>query len=276
MADFTPRVLHTNGDRLTAYDHGAHVASWVRHGVPVVWVSERSHYETGVAIRGGMPVCWPWFAAGPSGELSPSHGFLRTTCWRLHEQTPNSLRWRITHADLQGGEATERFPHNFECELDVRLDEELRVSLTVRNSSGSPFDFEAALHTYLHVADAEAIAIKGLSGVEYHDKVNDEDQVQDGDVRLTGETDRIYHAPGPVTVHDPVLGRDLSVHAEGTTATVIWNPWAEKAGGMSDMSDDEWRRMVCVEAAALGPGRVRLEPGQEHTVSQRIGVAQRR
>lgn len=274
MADFTPRLLHAAGEKLTAYDHGAHVAQWVRQGVPVVWASECARYETGVAIRGGVPICWPWFAAGPGGELSPSHGFLRTARWQLQEQTVDSLRWRITEEDTRHLDAAQHFRHAFECTFDVRLGAELTLSLTVHNSSDSVFAYEAALHTYLHVADVEAIRIEGLAGVPFHDKVSDQDEVQDGPLRLTGETDRIYRSTGPVTVHDPLLRRDLSMRTQGASATVIWNPWADKARAMSDMSDQDWRRMVCVEAAAQGADQVRLQPGQKHTLSQRIGVTQ--
>lgn len=274
MADFTPRLLRVGDDELIAYDHGAHVTQWSRHGLPVVWVSERARYESGAAIRGGVPICWPWFAAGPDGDLSPSHGFLRTARWDLCEQTDDALRWRITHAQTCGGETAQRFPHPFECELSVHLGEELTLALTVRNTAQVSWDCEAALHTYLHVADVEAIRIEGLAGLDYHDKVSNLDLTQHGDLRLSAETDRIYHGADPVTVHDPVLGRDLLLHAQGAAATVVWNPWADKTAAMPDMSDHEWRRMVCVEAGAVGAGRIHLEPGREHTLIQRIGVAQ--
>lgn len=262
----------TERDELTAYDHGAHVARWVRDGVPVVWVSERAHYERGKGIRGGVPVCWPWFAAGPSGQVSPSHGFVRTAPWHLSEHTAELLRWTLTEADAAGQDGTDRFSHPFECEVVARLGEALELSLTVHNTSDSPVDYEAALHTYLHVGDVTLVRLSGLDETSYFDKVTGQDQTQSGDLVLTGETDRIYHSPGPVAVHDPGLSRELRISTDGASSTVVWNPWADKARGLADMADDEWRRMVCVEAGVIGDGRIGLGPGERHTLTQQIAV----
>ncbi len=272
MTDFTPRTLTTERDELTGYDHGAHVTRWARDGVPVVWVSEQAHYERDQGIRGGVPVCWPWFASGPSGEVSPSHGFVRTARWHLSEHTQELLRWRLTEADIDGKQGADRFPHRFECEVVARLGQTLQVSLTVLNTCDSPFDYEAALHTYLHVGDVTQVRLSGLDASSYFDKVSGQDQIQRGDLLLTGETDRIYHSPGPVVVHDPSLSRELHISTEGAVATVVWNPWADKARGLADMADDEWRRMVCVEAGLIGDGRVGLGPGEQHTLTQQIAV----
>lgn len=278
MADFTPRTLSTDTGQLTAYDHGAHVVQWSLQEVPVVWVSRRARYETGQSIRGGIPVCWPWFAAGQDGTVSPSHGFARVAGWHLAEQTPTELRWRLTEADVQGLDGSRLFPHRFELVHEVELVADgdgpaLEVSCTTLNPGDSPIRFEVALHTYLHVGDVQAVLLRGLDGVGYFDKVTRTDRTQDGDVRLTGETDRVYHSPGPLTLRDPVLDRELHLRSEGADSTVVWNPWADKAAGLDDLADDEWSRMVCVEAAALGDGGVELAPGERHCITQRITVA---
>lgn len=272
MTDFTPRMLTTERDELLAYDHGAHCARWVRDEVPVVWVSGHARYEAGKGIRGGIPICWPWFASGPHGDVSPSHGFVRTTLWHLSEQTDTTLRWSLTQADTEGMEGSERFPHSFGCEVSARLGETLQVSLTVHNTSEAPFDYEAALHTYLHVADVEAVRLSGLEATPYFDKVTGRTQTQDGDLVLTGETDRIYDSPGPVVIDDPGLSRQLHISTDGASSTVVWNPWADKARELADMADQEWRRMVCVEAAVAGDGRIELAPGGQHTLTQQIAV----
>jgi glucose-6-phosphate 1-epimerase len=277
MADFTPRDLTTETARLTAYDHGAHVAEWSVAGVPVVWVSRRAHYGSEAPIRGGIPVCWPWFAAGRDGTASPSHGFVRVAGWHLAEQTPTELRWRLTEADVRGLPGVDRFPHRFELVHEVELlggpgSETLEVSCTTLNPGDSPVRVETALHTYLHVGDVQAVQLHGLDGVTYHDKVTGTDRAQRGVVALDSETDRVYHSPGPVTLEDPVLGRTVQVETEGADSTVVWNPWAEKAAGLDDLGDDEWSRMVCVEAAALGDQGVEIPPGQRHCVTQRISV----
>lgn len=272
MTPFTPRILRNEYGELTAYDHGAQVTRWEQHGEPVIWVSEHARYEQDSGIRGGVPICWPWFAAGPTGEVSPSHGFVRTVPWHLREHTEEMLSWTLTEADTEGQDGTDRFAHRFSCEVNARLGESLEVSLTVHNTSDSPFDYEAALHTYLHVGDVESLRISGLDDTTYFDKVTSQQQTQRDDLLFTGETDRIYHSPGPVTVHDPTLSRDLHISSEGATSSVVWNPWADKAAGLPDMGDHEWRRMVCVEAGVIGDGRIGLNPGEQHTLQQRISV----
>lgn len=273
MADFTPRVLRSQTGTLTAYDHGAHVAQWQQHGQPVLWLSDRSHYEHGESIRGGVPVCWPWFASGPDGDLSPTHGFVRLTGWQLLESTLSSLRWGIGSADVAGRPGVERFPHPFAAVLETTLtDDSLGIALTVTNTGDSPVDYEAALHSYLHVGDVQAVTIDGLEGVGYWDKVIGTPGTQDGQLTITGETDRIYETADPVTLSDPVLGRVLLVEPVAATRTVVWNPWRAGAAELADMADDAWRRMVCIEAAAIGAECIHLGAGQTHTIGQRISV----
>lgn len=272
MAEFTPRVLQSATGRLTAYDHGAHVAEWVREGTDVLWLSDRAVYQNDRSIRGGVPICWPWFAAGPDGDISPTHGFLRLTGWRLVEAGESTLRWGTSSEMVVGRPGVERFPYPFEAQVAARLTDELEVSLTVHNTGPSPLDYEAALHTYVHVGDVQAITIEGLDGVGYWDKVTRARGTQHGPLRLTGETDRIHDSADPLMLDDPVLGRRLVLTPSGATRTVIWNPWRAGADELADMADGSWRRMVCLEAAAIGAGRVRLGTGERHTISQRVSV----
>lgn len=272
MAHFFPRVLRSSTDTVTAYDHGAQVAEWVHEGTPVVWVSDQAVYENGRSIRGGIPICWPWFASGPDGDIVPAHGFLRFTGWEHIESTESSVRWAITSEAVAAQPGAERFPHAFRAEVTARLDDGLEVALTVHNTGDSPFDYEVALHTYLHVADIQMVTIDGLDGVDYWDKVTRSPATQKGSVRFTGHTDRIYDSPGPVTVHDPVLERTIVLESSGASHTVVWNPWEAAAAELSDMAVGSWRRMVCVEAAVIGAESIRLGVGERRTISQRIAV----
>lgn len=274
MADFTPRVLRTAHGSLTAYDHGAQVGRWVQDGVPVTYLSERSRFAGDAAIRGGVPLCWPWFAAGPQGDRSPSHGFLRLTRWHQVPAEEGLLRWQLSEQDVRGRPGAGTLADTpFRAQVEVGLDEDsLQVSLSVRNTGGQPLDYEVALHTYLQVGDVQAVVVHGLEGVGYWDKVASAPATQEGPLVLTGETDRIYESAGPVRVHDPVLGRDLELSSTGASRTVVWNPWEAGCAELSDMAPQDWRRMVCVEAAAIGAAGVRLEPGGSHTLAQRIRV----
>lgn len=273
------RQHRTANGSVTAYDQGAHLAEWTVEEVPVVWVSSRAAYAEGQAIRGGVPVCWPWFAAGPSGELKPMHGFARTAPWQLVEEDagPREVRlaWVLTDADVDGLPGADRFPHPFRAELAVSVGHDCSVGLTVTNTGTEAFDYEAALHTYLHVGDIHQAAVTGLDGAHYFDKVLQTDARQDGPITVSGETDRVYTSTATVLVHDPVLGRTLQVDKSGSPTTVVWNPWVEKAAAMTDFGDDEWRQMLCVETAAVGRDSVRLQPGAEHTLSTTIRIVPR-
>lgn len=270
------RTHQMPGGTLVTHDQGAHVTEWVVDGTPVIWVSQSSEYAEGKAIRGGVPVCWPWFGPGRDGDLSPMHGFARIAPWRLVEEEAGGdsvrLAWELTNQDVAGAAGAEHFTHPFLARLEVAVDETATISLTVRNEGSEAFDYEAALHTYLHVGDIREAQVLGLDGADYFDKVAKRDHSQHGAVRFTGETDRVYVADGPVRVVDPVLGRVLLVEKSGSANTVVWNPWIDKAAAMSDFGDQEWPEMVCIEAAAVGERAVILQPGAEHTLSTTIQI----
>lgn len=284
-----PRELATATGSVTVTDQGSHLVQWLVDGVPVIWVSDRATYAPGRAVRGGVPVCWPWFADGPDQDRTPSHGLLRTALWQpVHGaaagQPPTSggsgedtgagpllLAWRITHEDVAGQPGTEVFPHPFTAELTVTVGQDCTVQLSVTNTGDVPFVHEAALHTYLHVGDARRARVHGLEGTAYFDKVSRQHHRQEGPLVLEGEVDRIYRATGPVRVHDPVLGRVITLTGAGTTDTVVWNPGQVKGTALADLGEG-WEQMLCVEAAALSPRCPPLEPGQTMTLSTRIGV----
>ncbi|MCK0113214.1 D-hexose-6-phosphate mutarotase [Ornithinimicrobium sp. F0845] len=270
------RAYRTTGGSLVAHDQGAHLTEWVVGDTAVIWASQASEYAEGRAIRGGVPVCWPWFAAGRSGDVSPAHGFARVAPWRLVEEAVDQhsvvLAWELTGQDVRGLDGSDLFPHEFRARLQVQVAEAATISLTVRNEDRAPFSYEAALHTYLHVGDIREARVVGLDGADYYDKVDQQERTQTGDIRFVGETDRVYTADGPVRVQDPVLERTLLIEKSGSPNTVVWNPWVDKGAAMSDFGDDEWPLMVCVEAASVGDRAVVLEPGAEHTLSTRVRV----
>lgn len=277
----------------SVHAHGAHVMSWAPAGHdPVVWVSSRAADSYGSAIRGGIPICFPWFGSGRSGDRKPSHGFARVVEWRALTVPDDAVaadpatgsgegaatteehsvaRFELTHEHLEPRWRA-AFPHEFRAVYGVQFGRTLTVSLTVHNTGAEPFEFEQALHTYLAVGDARRIGIEGLAGVYYHDKVTRQDAVQSGTLRLTGETDRVYRTSGATRVQDPVLGRTLVLGTQGSDTTVVWNPWREKAAGIADLGDDEWADMVCVEAANVLDAAVTLAPGRSHTLTQHIAV----
>lgn len=254
------------------YLHGAHVSAWTPAGEqPVLWMSNHSDFAPGMPIRGGVPICFPWFGAGREPGLTPAHGFARLVPWRLveaHEEDDAlTLTLRLTAADVADLEAATPWPHDFEASYTVRIGRELGLSLTVRNTSTADFSFEQALHTYLDVADARTTRVLGLDGAEYLDKApgGGPGRTQEGEVTFTGETDRVYAATGTAVVDDG--RRRIGAAKEGSAHTVVWNPWVAKAAAMADYGDDEWPGMICLEAANALDEAIVLTPGQSHTLA---------
>lgn len=276
-APLTARTGRVGTSGYTAYDQGAQLATWTVGDVPVIWQSSAAHHETGRSIRGGVPICWPWFGPGRSGDLVPQHGFARTAPWQLvaHDTSSAShlLRWRLDETMVAGAPGTEHFGHPFEATCEVEIGDAVTVRLTVRNTGQESFDYEVALHSYLHVGDVRRARVTGLEGATLWDKVRRQQAVQQGVLTFEGQTDSIFTAAGTVRLHDPVLDRIITVTKEHAPQTVVWTPWQEAAAEMGDMADQEWTGLVCIEAAAVGDDAVRLQPGAEHTIGTRIMVS---
>jgi len=261
------------------YLHGAHVTAWTPAGSdPVIWVSGSSVFADGEPIRGGIPICFPWFGSGREPELAPpAHGFARLADWRLVSAEEHdgavTLALELTEADAAAVPAAAKWPHPFTATLTVTFGRELAVALSVENTGREEVSFEEALHTYLAVSDVRTTTVHGLDGAAYLDKAAADGPVhrrQEGDVTFTGETDRVYDSEGTAVVVDS--GRSIGVVKEGSANTVVWNPWVDKAAAMPDYGDDEWPSMVCVETANVLEDAIVLAPGARHTMTARYSV----
>lgn len=266
-----PRRLSGASSEGAVYDHGAHLVSWAPTGAePVLWLSEKTHLEADKPIRGGVPICFPWFGPGRSKDMQPAHGTARLATWALESLTEGdepTITYTLTSDDVPDPQGSWRATYA------VTAGAELTLSLTVENTGDQPFSFEEALHTYLTVGDVRQVSISGLDGAAYLDKApGGADATQQGDITITGETDRVYSSTAEVVVTDPTLGRALSVSKEGSATTVVWNPWVDKAAAMPDFGDDEWAGMLCVETANALDDAVELAPGESHTMTARVGV----
>lgn len=256
--------------------NGADVTHFQPRGqAPVLFLSRQAVFKQGKAIRGGIPICWPWFGPHPTDPTKPQHGFARTSLWRVLGAAANGDGSTEVRLGLREDEVTfGQWEHAFALELIVTVGPELVVALTARNTGETAFSCTAALHTYLALGDVNTIRLLGLDGVTYVDKT-DSDQVktQDGDVTITAETDRVYlDTTGPVTIYDHALGRRIVVSKTGSRSTVVWNPWVERARALSDFGDDEYLRMVCVETANAVNDVVTIQPNAEHRLACHIAI----
>jgi len=269
-------ILHVDGaDGWAVISlHGAHVMTWGPHGQPPgLWMSTRSHLDAATAIRGGIPVCFPWFGPLTGHPEAPRHGFARTSLWTLDgaEDDGHDVSVRLTLRDSERTRAS-AWPYPFSAVVTVVVGVRLTVSLQVTSTGEQPVSYEEALHTYLAVTDVTSAEVTGLEEIPYVDKTAGGAQRpgEPGPVRPSDELDRIYPgALAPVTVLD-AGGRWTQVTKRGSASTVVWNPWRDGARATADMDDDGWTTMLCVEAANVGPAAIHLAPGESHTLSTTI------
>ena len=273
-----PRISVT-ADKASAeiYLHGAHVTRFQpRGGDPVLFMSESSFFKSDKPIRGGIPLIFPWFGPRVGDPQAPMHGFVRLRAWSIESiDRRHDGSVRVVLVLGSDAETLALWPHAFSLRLTVVVADSLDVALEVKNLSPQPITFEDAMHTYLEVGDIRRASLEGLEGVEYFDKADGMKQKKQPSepVRIMGETDRVYlDTKATCTLHDPVKNRAIVVEKEGSDATVVWNPWIEKARAMADFGDDEWVRMICVETVNAMQHAVTLPAGHTHRMFARIAV----
>ena len=257
------------------YLHGAHVSSWQPPGFgEVLFVSSQSRWQDGRAIRGGVPICFPWFGDKADDPKAPAHGFVRTKAWRLDSiaQSGDSVTVSLSTGS---DESTKRWwPADFRLMHRATFGSKLGLELEVQNVGTSPLRFEEALHAYHKVRDVRLVRLQGLDAVRYLDKTDGyREKVQQGEVVVRGETDRVYlDTPGALELLDPAVHRRVGIAKENSLTTVVWNPWADKAKDMSDLGNDKWTQFLCIEVANVAADAVTLAPGQQHRMKAIIST----
>jgi glucose-6-phosphate 1-epimerase len=256
---------------------GAQVLAYQPDGAaPVLWMSPDARCRPGKAVRGGIPVCWPWFGPHPADPGKPAHGYARNAPWELRGASATADAVQLLLGLPLRPEYQALFPDAaaLELTLAISVGAQLRLSLTTRNSGSASVAFSQALHSYFNISSIAAVHITGLEGCEYIDKVDGGvRKLQQGAVTIGGETDRVYlRTDADSLIHDPVLRRRIRIRHEGSRSTVVWNPWTEKAAKLGDLGPDGHRHMLCVESANAADDARRLAPGEEHTLTAQVGV----
>ncbi|CAI8974570.1 MULTISPECIES: D-hexose-6-phosphate mutarotase [Pseudomonas] len=277
------RIRHGQAELLVA-QQGAHILSYQLAGQPpLIWLNDEAVFKTGKSIRAGVPVCWPWFgvfdrnpqsvqAMRVSNEAPSAHGFVRAMDWELGgiEAEGESLKVEFLLPYPDGG--FPGWPHQVDLKLSIRLDEQLHIHLTSHNRGAETVSISQALHSYFAVSDVREVHVEGVGGLKYIETLDNWKAVtQTGDLRFTGETDRIYlDAPPLLSIVDPAWERRIELTSCGSRTAVIWNPWIDRAAAFSDMADDGWQRMLCIETANVMGDVVNLAPGASHTLGVSI------
>lgn len=251
---------------------GAHLFSWVPSDEEeVIWLSSAATFASGKSLRGGIPICWPWFGAHATDSSFPAHGFARTVLWDVAETRPlpggeTQIVFKLDTSAL--GENTQAmWPLNCEVFYRVTVAKRLSLELTTFNHSDKFMTIGQALHTYFHVNDVSDTVVSGLEGKEYLDKPdNFARKTQTGPVRINAEVDRIYLKTDDDVIIDDQK-RKITIKKQGSLSTVVWNPWVDVAEQMGDLGDEGYLQMLCVESANAAEDTVSIKPGDSHTLS---------
>ena len=256
---------HRTG-RITAF--GAHALGWQPAGhEPVLYLSPRAVLDGSKAIRGGIPVCFPWFGSGPSGDREPSHGPVRTATWQRTEPADADVAFSI---DAEG----------FTLRLAASFRDTLVLAVRVQRVAETAAPFELALHSYFAVSSVAGVRVTGLAGASRLDQLTGERSTQsDGPIRFDGEYDRVFTgAHGPQTLHDPGggsesgAGRRIVLTPENLPSAIVWNPGPAKAASMSDLGEDQFDKFVCIESGRVREDALTLGPGEVFEAAVRFTV----
>ena len=231
--------------------YGAHVMSYVPHGnAPVLWLSKAAKIILGQSIRGGVPICWPWFGAHPHDEKMPLHGLVRIVSWRLaevreHSRSVTEICLQLTDKEMSDSSSIQPF----QAQLRLVVSNTLQVSLEVTNTGTDELAYTAGLHSYFNIGDIGKVNIQGVDGKSCSNKESGQEEIQHGALTFDGLTTRIYHGIDTAVIADPVLQREIEVKAPGGDSIVIWNPGPGVERRFPGFAPGDERTMVCVEAA---------------------------
>jgi len=253
---------------------GAHVFEYQAKGKePLLWLSDKAYFEKGKAIRGGVPLCFPWFGPHKFDATLPQHGFARTEEWSY--MAHHELKDGSTHLQLMltpNETSREMWEYNFVLLYDIVVGEALTLELTTINTDTEAFDVTQALHSYFHVSDIRNVSVEGLESCIFYSNLDRSLEKQENELHITQEVDRVYFdTPANITLRDGK--KEILLKQEGSNSLVVWNPWEEKAKSMADMPDDGYNSMLCLETANAHKDFVRLNPNDVHTLKVSISQA---
>ena len=244
----------------------------------LLFVSNKAFYEQGKAIKGGIPVCWPWFGADPDNSERPAHGFVRNRQWEVtasESLADGSTKVVMSLTDTD--ETRKIWPHAFTLGIEITVGDSLRVAVVARNTGAETVTISQALHAYFLVGDISKVTVLGLEGTEYLDKMDASvRKIQSGPLAIGSEVDRIYmDVTGELLIDDASLDRRIRITSTGSTTAVVWNPWIKTAASMRDLDDNDYRKMICVETANAGPETIEITAGGEYRLAAEYTIEHR-
>ncbi len=256
---------------------GAHVLSWSPAGQQdLIWVSDDASFAIGKSVRGGIPICWPWFGAHDHQANYPAHGFARTVMWQVTGTEALSAEITQITFKLETEQLDQpiqaMWPWPTTLEYRITISDTLTLELISTNHSDETFTIGQALHTYFRVDDVSKTLVTGLEGKDYLDKTDDfKRKTQSGAIHIASEVDRVYlNTDNDVVIDDQQ--RKVHISKQGSHSTVVWNPWQFVANKMGDLGQDGYLNMLCVESANAADDTVVLALGKSHQLSVKYEI----
>ncbi|MDD5158484.1 MAG: D-hexose-6-phosphate mutarotase [Sulfuricurvum sp.] len=267
-----PVALITTPDATAAITpYGAQLLScrFANNDNGLLFLSEKAIFQEGTPIRGGVPICWPWFGPDPKQLNRPDHGLVRTRMWRVASSVITQDReCIITFEITDTPETYALWPHRFRLTLKVTVGKQLTMELTTRNLGDTPLELTQALHTYFAIGDITHVSITGLEGLVYADQTDNGHDKREGiAIRIDAETDRVYPtAGGDIVIQDDTLKRNIRIESERSKTAVVWNPWIRVCEQKADLALEDYKKMVCVETANAGDDIITLQSNEDYTL----------
>ncbi|MCQ4348529.1 D-hexose-6-phosphate mutarotase [Pseudomonas stutzeri] len=271
--------IRTRDANLLIAEQGAQILSYRRGDAPpLIWLSERARGLRGQSVRGGVPVCWPWFgdlARNPAallaqyrGDAAPFHGLVRNLPWECRESLIDGDEVRLRFACPQAESGLPDWPQAVDVELEIRLAQRLHLQLHSHNRGQRPVWISQALHSYFAVSDIHRVSVTGVEGHSYIETLDGWRECrQDGALLFGGETDRIYlNLPSRLELQDAGWQRRLCLESRASRSAVLWNPWIDKAQRLAQFAPDAWQRMLCIETANVLEDCIELAAGASHSL----------
>ncbi|OKH18872.1 D-hexose-6-phosphate mutarotase [[Limnothrix rosea] IAM M-220] len=252
--------------------YGGHVISYQPVGADhdLMYLSGDVVYKVGKGVRGGVPICWPWFGPHPTDSSQPSHGVARTSFWQVEStETTTTGATRIILKLTDSPETHELWDYSFELRIAVTVGKTLNLELITRNTGDQVFEITQALHTYFKIGDVDQVQVLGLDGCDYIDKVDGgQIKTQLGEVAIAAEVDRVYsNVPAELVINDPALSRKIKLISKNSTTAIVWNPWIDKSKTMGDFPNDDYKHMICVETANAAKEIITVPPQGEYSMA---------
>ncbi|PCI06271.1 MAG: D-hexose-6-phosphate mutarotase [Gammaproteobacteria bacterium] len=252
---------------------GAHLLSWIpKDEEEVIWVSEDANFSAGKSVRGGVPICWPWFGSydNTNNETTnnfPTHGFARTTNWQvLSTEALGNGSTRISFTTQPEEDTKAMWPPETSVQLKITIGKKLELELITHNDSATPITIGQAFHTYFNIGDITNTQLHGLDDTDYLDKADNlKRKVQHGPITIEEEVDRIYlDTTSDCVIEDKTMKRNIIIIKCGSHSTVVWNPWEEVAASMGDLGENGYTKMLCVESSNAAEDVATILPGKAH------------